>query len=196
MEDLTVSVTPTKPGETPSDPNIPGTLTEYPLDVTPSITTSLWGEASLVLSGLGDSVPVRAVKESVQKIVEVVKEKTKVITEGPEFIAVKKVVNKVADTPEATVTGGVVAATYATVSLVQIAIGVGSINNIPYVFVNLFGVLFYRRGRKKRQGTVYDIHTGEAVSFARVSILGKGGKVKDVKVTDKYGTYFFLVPIF
>jgi hypothetical protein len=137
---------------------------------------------------------VQAVKEVVARVADVVKDKSKFITEGPEFILVKETIETIADTPEATVTSGAMASAYAVISITQIFAGIGSINNIPHIFINLFGVIFYRRSRKKRQGTVYDIHTGEPVPFARVSVLDKRGKVRDVKVTDKYGSYFFLVP--
>ncbi|MFC1608787.1 carboxypeptidase-like regulatory domain-containing protein [Patescibacteria group bacterium] len=72
-----------------------------------------------------------------------------------------------------------------------------SIGDIPIlirdVFARLFGVFFSRK-RKRKWGVVYDIKSGKPVPMATVSILNERGLLKEKKITDKYGSYFFLVP--
>ena len=82
--------------------------------------------------------------------------------------------------------------------LAPIAASAGSFGNLMLIFkqniFNLIGILGYRRNKKRDWGVVYDSNNGEPISFARVSVLDdETGNVKEVKITDKYGSYFFLV---
>jgi hypothetical protein len=82
---------------------------------------------------------------------------------------------------------------YIGISVLQVAGQVNSFSQIPYMFFNLFGLLAYRK--KRRAGAVYDADTGQPVSLARVTIFDKKtGQAKETKVTDKNGSYYFLVP--
>ncbi|MFC1645065.1 beta strand repeat-containing protein [Patescibacteria group bacterium] len=76
--------------------------------------------------------------------------------------------------------------------------GLSSVADTPVllkdVFMRLFGVFFSRRKKKRKWGMVYDTKSGRPVPLATVSILNKRGLVKEKKITDKYGSYFFLVP--
>jgi hypothetical protein len=87
-----------------------------------------------------------------------------------------------------------VAVGYAAVSMLQLSIYVDSLAQVPRMLINLFGAFFYRFGRRRRQGKVYDTKTGKPVPLARVTIYDEEGNPKETKTTDKYGTYFFLVP--
>jgi len=81
----------------------------------------------------------------------------------------------------------------ALLTALQFAGQINSASQIPYIFINLFGFLAYRR--KRHAGIVYDSKTGKPVPFAKITIFDKEtGTARETKITDKYGSYFFLVP--
>jgi hypothetical protein len=62
------------------------------------------------------------------------------------------------------------------------------------VFLRIIGFLGYKR-RRRQQGIVYDAKTGQPLPLTRVEVADQTtGKTKEVKITDKYGSIFFLVP--
>jgi hypothetical protein len=63
------------------------------------------------------------------------------------------------------------------------------------IFYRILGLFGLGRRRKEKWGTIYNIHTGQPVPMARVSIVDQAtGKVKKTKITDKHGSYYFLTP--
>jgi len=75
---------------------------------------------------------------------------------------------------------------------------IGGLDKLPYLFketlFRLFGFLFMRRNRRKDWGTVYDVKTGKPIPLALVSVINStNGNVKEIKMTDQYGSYYFLV---
>jgi uncharacterized delta-60 repeat protein len=59
--------------------------------------------------------------------------------------------------------------------------------------LRFFGILGWRRRKEKDWGVVYDANSGAPLSFTQVQIVDKKtGKVKETKITDKHGTYYFL----
>ena len=59
-------------------------------------------------------------------------------------------------------------------------------------FLRLLGILGWRK--RNEQGTVYNSKTGQPLALASVNVIDEtSGKVREVKVTDKYGQFSFLV---
>jgi peptidoglycan hydrolase-like protein with peptidoglycan-binding domain len=107
--------------------------------------------------------------------------------------AINSVRQELAQSETAAVASAAVPAGIIALTVVQFAGQVNSAAQIPYVFLNVFGFLAYRR--KRKAGLVYDAKTGQPVAFAKVTIYDKKtGQAKETKVTDKYGSYFFLAP--
>lgn len=100
----------------------------------------------------------------------------------------------IVQTEAAETTNKVALGSASALSVLVIASQMDSFTQVPYALFNLFGIFAYRKRRKRREGRVYDAKTGQPVSFARVTIYDEKGKAKETKISDKYGTYFFLVP--
>lgn len=130
-------------------------------------------------ASIRNSLPVVAITNFI--------ERARVELNGPEFKAIAS------STPAKATTASLFGA-YTVLTLLQFSVQVDAFSKLPSMFINLFGVLFYRRGLRKRQGKVYNVDTGQPIPFARITIYGTDGKAKDTKITDKYGAYFFLVP--
>ena len=75
---------------------------------------------------------------------------------------------------------------------------IGSAKNVLIFLRDLpVGILglFSKAKKRKTWGTVYDSATGDPISLVSISVIdAKDGKVKESKLTDKYGSYYFLVP--
>ncbi|MFZ2188749.1 MAG: ELWxxDGT repeat protein [Candidatus Moraniibacteriota bacterium] len=60
--------------------------------------------------------------------------------------------------------------------------------------LGLFGLLSKTK-KKKMWGTVYDSATGDPIPLVSISVIEAAtGKTKETKLTDKLGSYYFLVP--
>jgi len=136
-----------------------------------SQVASSTGQVSVILQA--QSIDFVVFKETIQKIVEVVKD--------------------IAVTTTASATNVGLAVSVTALAVIQLASQVNSVSQIPSIFINLFSFLAYRK--KRRAGIVYDAKTGQPVPFAQVTIYDNQTQTaKETKVTDKYGSYFFLVP--
>ena len=74
---------------------------------------------------------------------------------------------------------------------------VGNLLNFPLwgeeFFLRIAGALGMKRRKKKQWGTVFNIKTGQPISFVRIDLIDtKTNKTKESKLTDKNGAYFFL----
>ncbi len=101
---------------------------------------------------------------------------------------------KVAKTKATEATTKSVTGAYIVFSLIQLGAKAGSLNTASYMIINMLGLFTFQRNRNYQIGTVYDSKTGQPVPYAKVEVLDKKGKVKESKITDKFGGYFFLVP--
>ena len=83
-------------------------------------------------------------------------------------------------------------------TLLPLLYQVGSIKNGAVLFRSLllgFLGLTTKATKRKTWGTVYDSVTGDPIPFVSISVIdAKDGKVKESKLTDKFGSYYFLVP--
>ncbi len=82
---------------------------------------------------------------------------------------------------------------FSILNLAYIGSQLNSISQIPYIFLNLLG-FFAFRNRRQKEGRVYDVKTGQPIPFARIAVYDENGHMRETKVSDKMGTYFFLVP--
>jgi len=85
------------------------------------------------------------------------------------------------------------ATTFIALALAQILLQTSSITQLPLVVFNLFSVPAYKK-KKIQSGVAYDSQTGQPIPLAQVTIYNLQGKALETKSTDKYGSYFFLVP--
>lgn len=83
----------------------------------------------------------------------------------------------------------------AIVSIIPVLIQLASLKDILVLLANSFSSLAGLVFRRKRSwGVVYDVRTGKPLNMAIVNIYDPAGHVRERKITDKYGTYVFLVP--
>jgi len=139
----------------------------------------------------GEEIPVetevpgnKGIIADIAKAISSISKKTmEVIKDAPEII--KKNQSKVIAS-ELVATG---------VSFIPIFIQLNSIKDLILLLQNaFFGVMnLFIVGWKRKWGIVYDTSTGKPIPFAVVDIYTSLGRKVDSRITDRYGSYSFLV---
>ena len=97
------------------------------------------------------------------------------------------------DNPVTTASSVTIATVFSFATIANFLFGIQGTEQLRGLFVNLLGVTFLWRKRRRVAGVVYDGITGGPISLATVSVVDENGKIKETKVTDRNGAYFFLV---
>jgi hypothetical protein len=92
---------------------------------------------------------------------------------------------------------GVTNTVAAALPFVPAAASLGNLFNFPIWFkeslFRILGVLGMKRRKKKQWGIVFNVSNGQPISFAKVEVIdNQTNKIKESKLTDKNGAYFFL----
>ena len=92
---------------------------------------------------------------------------------------------------------GVTSTVAAALPFIPAAASAGSLLNFPIwlkeFILRLIGVLGMKRRKKKQWGIVFNVSNGQPISFAKVEVIDVNtNKIKESKLTDKNGAYFFL----
>lgn len=171
-------VTPTEPPEEDLFPPTPTTPPEE--NITPEPTPEQPESGK----------PIKSRIDSGKEIVKKIAVSIGMAYEGSEVKkivdSIKNVISKEPVAVAVTSMAGMAAAS------VPFALQLDSFGTLFAAIRNGLGLAFLRR-KRKQWGMVYDAANGKPIPGARVSVFNEDGRQLEIVVTDKYGTYAFLV---